>query len=227
MTRITDVILSLISILILLPVFLPVILILRVTGEGEVFYKQLRIGRNNQTFYVLKFATMLKDSPNLGTGTITVKDDPRVLPFGKFLRKTKINELPQLFNILFGEMSVIGPRPLTKENFEMYSDPGQIKIGKIRPGLSGLGSIFFRSEDLFLSNRKDSKAFYRESIAPYKEALEIWYADNTSYVLYWKLIILTIFAVISPETFRVHKYIEELPTIPSVLRETGNERRRH
>ena len=76
MTRITDVFLSLIAILILLPVFLPVILILRVTGEGEIFYKQLRIGRNNQTFYVLKFATMLKDSPNLGTGTITVKDDP-------------------------------------------------------------------------------------------------------------------------------------------------------
>ena len=104
MTRITDLFLSLIAILILLPVFLPVILILRVTGEGEIFYKQLRIGHNNQTFYVLKFATMLKNSPNLGTGTITVKDDARVLPFGKLLRKTKINELPQLFNIFLGEM---------------------------------------------------------------------------------------------------------------------------
>ena len=220
MTRITDLILSLIAILVLLPIFLPVIFILRITGEGEVFYKQLRIGRNNKTFYVLKFATMLKNSPNLGTGTITVKDDPRVLPFGKFLRKTKINELPQLFNIFWGQMSVIGPRPLTEETFEMYSKEGQLKIGTTRPGLSGLGSIFFRSEDLYLSKQKDSKAFYHENIAPYKESLEVWYIDNASYILYWKLIILTVFAVIFPKFIRIHKQIGGLPSVPSALRET-------
>lgn len=219
MTRVTDILLSLVAILLLLPVFVPVILILRFTGEGEVFYRQLRIGRNNRSFYVLKFATMLKDSPNLGSGTITVKDDPRVLPFGKFLRITKINELPQLFNILLGEMSVIGPRPLTEETFEMYSEPGRLIITKMRPGLSGLGSIFFRSEDLFLSNEKDSKAVYRDSIAPYKEELEVWFANNAGYFLYWKLIILTVFAVLSPKTFRVHKYISGLPAVPTGLSE--------
>jgi lipopolysaccharide/colanic/teichoic acid biosynthesis glycosyltransferase len=217
MTRATDLALSLIAIIMLLPVFLPIILILRITGEGEVFYKQLRIGRNNKTFYVLKFATMLKNSPNLRTGTITIKDDPRVLPFGKFLRKTKINELPQLFNIFLGQMSVIGPRPLTEETFKMYTNEGQLKIVTTRPGLSGLGSIFFRSEDLYLSKQKYSETFYRENIAPYKESLEVWYIDNVSYTMYWKLIILTLFAVIFPKKVRIHKHIGSLPRIPSVL----------
>ena len=98
----------------------------------------------------LEFATMLKDSPNIGTGTITVQNDPRVLPIGKFLRKTKINELPQLINVFTGEMSLIGPRPLTSENFSMYPKEAQNTIKKMRPGLSRVGSIIFRNEETLI-----------------------------------------------------------------------------
>ena len=99
------------ALVLLSPLLLPLMFILRVTGEGEIFFPQSRVGRGGKDFKLYKFATMLKDSPNMGTGTVTVKNDPRVLPMGGFLRKTKINELPQLINIFNGDMSVIGPRP--------------------------------------------------------------------------------------------------------------------
>ena len=99
MERFFDIILSGLALLVLSPIFIIVIFILKLTGEGEIFFLQERIGKDGKLFKLYKFATMLKDSPNIGTGTITTKDDPRVLPVGKFLRKTKINELPQLLNI--------------------------------------------------------------------------------------------------------------------------------
>ena len=103
MQRFFDILLSGFGLLLLAPLFLPLVLILRFTGEGEIFYKQERVGKDGQTFKILKFATMLKDSPNIGAGTLTMKDDPRVLPFGKLLRKTKINELPQIdFVLIWG-----------------------------------------------------------------------------------------------------------------------------
>ena len=122
MERFFDILFSSFALLVLSPLLIPVVIILKFSGEGEVFFLQERIGKNGKLFKLFKFATMLKDSPNLGTGTVTMKDDPRVLPVGKFLRKTKINELPQLLNIFFGDMSVIGPRPLTAETFGSYSD---------------------------------------------------------------------------------------------------------
>ena len=96
MQRLFDILFSGLAVIVLGPFLLPVMIILRITGEGYVFYKQQRVGKDGRIFHLLKFATMLKDSPSIGTGTVTLKDDPRVLPFGKFLRKTKINELPQL-----------------------------------------------------------------------------------------------------------------------------------
>ena len=113
MERFFDILFSGIAILILSPLFIVVILILRFTGEGEIFFLQDRIGKGGNKFKLFKFVTMIKNSPDMGTGTITIKNDPRILPFGKFLRKTKINELPQLLNIFFGDMCIIGPRPLT------------------------------------------------------------------------------------------------------------------
>ena len=98
--RFIDLLLSILALLLFSPILVCIVIILSLTGEGEIFYKQERIGRNGRKFLILKFATMLKDSPNLGAGNITVKDDPRVLPFGLFLRKTKINELPQLINVV-------------------------------------------------------------------------------------------------------------------------------
>ena len=113
--RLFDLVASIIAILLITPVLLTVMMILKFTGEGEVFYLQERVGINNQKFKVIKFATMLKNSEEMGSGIYTVKNDSRILPIGNFLRKTKINELPQIFNILIGDISIVGPRPLIKE----------------------------------------------------------------------------------------------------------------
>ena len=101
--RILDFIISLVALILLTPFLIPVVLCLKLTGENNIFYLQDRVGYKNNIFSIWKFATMLKDSPNLNTGSLTIKDDPRVLPFGKILRKTKINELPQIFNVLIGK----------------------------------------------------------------------------------------------------------------------------
>ena len=126
--RFLDIIVSSISLIILLPIFTIVIIVLLSSGEGEVFYFQDRIGLNNSKFKIWKFATMLKNSLNLGSGSITLEDDFRVTKPGKFLRKTKINELPQLINILKGDISLVGPRPLVEQSFKLYSEEIQSKI---------------------------------------------------------------------------------------------------
>ena len=112
---------------------------------------------------------MLKNSEKIGTGTITIKDDPRILPFGKFLRKTQLNELPQLINVLIGDMSIIGPRPQAQRNFDAYGENVRNNITLVRPGLSGIGSIIFRNEEEIMGNHNNSNKFYDEVIMPYKE----------------------------------------------------------
>ena len=109
--RLLDIIVSFLTLIILLPVFIPIIILLRFSAEGEVFYFQERYGINNSRFQIWKFATMLKNSMSIGTGSITLQNDPRVTKIGSFLRKTKINELPQIVNILKGDISLVGPRP--------------------------------------------------------------------------------------------------------------------
>src|SRR5690606_26719993 len=109
-----DIVFSFLALLLLSPLLIPIILLLKFTGEGEVFYLQKRMGFRNKEFYIWKFATMLKNSPNMGSGDVTTRNDPRVTPMGKFLRMSKINELPQLINILKGDMSFVGPRPLMR-----------------------------------------------------------------------------------------------------------------
>jgi lipopolysaccharide/colanic/teichoic acid biosynthesis glycosyltransferase len=215
--RICDIIFSLIAIFLLLPILLPISLFLRLTGEGEIFYDQERIGKDEKTFYVKKFATMLKDSPNLGSGTITIKNDPRVLPFGKFLRKTKINELPQLINILKGDMSFIGPRPLTKQTFHAYSRDVQKKITIVKPGLSGVASIVFRDEEVLLDSADNSAKFYHSIIAPYKGELEVWFIANISLSRYFILILLTIYVVIFPKTNIIWRIFPDMPLPPVEL----------
>ena len=121
MERFFDIFLSALGLLVFSPLLIFVALILRFSGEGEILFLQERVGRNRKVFNIFKFATMLKDSPKIGTGTISIKNDPRVLPVGKILRRTKINELPQLLNILIGDMSIVGPRPLTSKSFDFYS----------------------------------------------------------------------------------------------------------
>ena len=147
MQRLLDIVLSSFAILILSPLLIVIIVILKFTGEGEIFYKQQRVGKGGKIFGVFKFATMVKNSSKIGTGFITTKNDPRVLPVGRILRKTKLNELPQVFNIFLGDMSIVGPRPQVPKHFEIYSEPVKTELKKIRPGLTGIGSIFLRDEE--------------------------------------------------------------------------------
>src|SRR5690348_9614322 len=120
MQRFFDIIFASLALLVLTPLMIPIMILLRLTGEGEVFFLQERVGRNGASFKLFKFATMLKNSPSMGTGTVTLKNDARILPMGHFLRRTKINELPQLINILLGHMSVVGPRPQTPRCFQAF-----------------------------------------------------------------------------------------------------------
>ena len=222
MQRFFDILFSGFALLLLLPMLAPIVVLLKITGEGEVFYLQDRVGKNGTTFKLYKFATMLKNSASLTTGTVTVKNDPRVLPAGKFLRKTKINELPQLLNILFGDMSVIGPRPLTIQTFNCYSPSVQKIIKKVRPGLSGIGSIIFRGEEDILAGESSTVDFYSTKIAPYKGALEEWYVANYTIRIYFTAIFATVWVVFSPKSNFAWQAFPGLPPPPLVLREALN-----
>jgi lipopolysaccharide/colanic/teichoic acid biosynthesis glycosyltransferase len=196
--RFLDLIFSALAIVFLSPILLTIVLILSVTGEREVFYRQQRVGINQTSFDLLKFATMLKNSENIGAGTVTLKNDFRVLPLGKFLRKTKLNELPQLFNIALGHMSIIGPRPLHKKQFSFYNENQKKIISSVLPGLSGMGSVVFRDEEKYFQDSNDPDEAYKTHITPVKAKLEIWYVNNNSIYLYFKLIALTIVSVLIP-----------------------------
>lgn len=218
MIRFFDIFFSLIALIFLSPLLLPVTILLRFTGEGEIFFLQDRIGYKGRMFKLYKFATMVKDSPNIGTGTVTMKDDPRVLPAGKFLRKSKINELPQLLNILFGDMSLIGPRPLTSKTFSSYKINTQHLVTQVRPGLSGIGSIIFRAEEEIMHGKSASIDFYDATIAPYKGSLEEWFVLNNGINLYFLSIIVTVVSVINPSSAFAWRVFKDLPEPPSELK---------
>ena len=216
--RFFDILFSLLAIIALSPFMLIVMIVLKLTGEHCVFYKQPRVGRDGKIFYVLKFVTMLKNSENMPGGVLTQKNDPRVLPFGKFLRKTKINELPQLINILVGEMSIIGPRPQAKRHYDLYAQHVKDAINQIPPGLSGIGSVVFRNEEGLLDNvGGDRDAFHDTVIAPYKGELEVWFSQHRNLKNYFKLIWLTVKVVINDKNSGWYTAFKDLPAIPSNL----------
>jgi len=222
MERFFDIVFSGFSLLLLSPLLIPLAIILKCSGEGEVFFLQERVGKEGKLFKLFKFATMLKDSPNLGTGTVTIRDDPRVLQVGQFLRKTKINELPQLLNIFFGNMSVIGPRPLTAQTFSSYSDATQAVIKQVRPGLSGVGSIIFRGEEDIMHGATASVDFYGNVISPYKGALEEWFVSNKSLYIYFLAIFITVWVVLFPKTKVAWTVFKGLPEPPEELKKALN-----
>ena len=169
--RILDIIISGMVFILFLPLFIPIAIIQKLTAEGYIFYYQKRIGLHKEYFDLWKFATMLKDSPNMGTGSITLRNDPRVTPLGKYLRSTKVNELPQVINVLKGDMSIIGPRPLVDRTFQAYSPEVQEKVYNSKPGITGIGSIVFRDEERLISSAEiPPHEFYKLHIAPYKGA---------------------------------------------------------
>ena len=217
MKRFLDIVLSFLALVVLTPFLLPIIIILRLTGEREVFYIQERVGREGNSFGLYKFATMLKNSPNIGAGEITVSGDPRVLPFGKFLRKTKLNELPQLWNIFIGDMSVVGPRPMVLNTYTYYPEAARHILNTVRPGLTGIGSIIFRDEEKHLVDRDKPMDFYREHIIPYKSDLELWFVENNTLTLYIKIIFVTAWVVVFPSSNLVNNSFKGIPPIPASL----------
>tara|TARA_B100001250_G_scaffold413922_1_gene449774 strand:- start:2031 stop:2705 length:675 start_codon:yes stop_codon:yes gene_type:complete len=221
MNRFLDILLSGSALLILSPLFFLIIVILKLTGEHEVFYFQDRIGYKRKVFKVFKFVTMIKNSEKLPGGTLTMKNDERVLPIGRFLRKTKINELPQLINILLGDMSIVGPRPLVPEGEDNYRLEDSKIIRSIRPGASGIGSLILRDEESYYAHRSDAHEFYKNIISPYKGSIEIWYVSKKSFLLDIKIIILTVFAIIKPN-FDPCKHFDNIPQMPEEMISSKN-----
>ena len=218
MIRFFDVVISGMALIFLSPLLVPIMLLLKFSGEGEVFFLQERVGKNREMFRLYKFATMLKDSPSMGTGTVTMKNDSRVLPAGKFLRKTKLNELPQLLNIFFGHMSLIGPRPQARRCFDAFPAEAQEVIVQMKPGLSGIGSIVFRGEEDILEGHTGTLDFYDNVIGPYKGKVEAWYASKQKLTMYFTLIFLTAWVVFSPKSDLAWRFLKDLPIPPDNLK---------
>ncbi len=200
--RLLDVLLSGFAMCILPPMYFIVSVLLRLAGEGNVLFRQRRIGKGGAEFTLLKFTTMASGSAT--AGDITYGDDPRVLPVGRWLGALKIDELPQLWNTFVGEMSLVGPRPLTPRAFHCYSPRVQEIVKSMRPGVTGVGSLVFRNEDRILAQAPgDPKEYYDRIIIPLKGQLETWYFAHRS--LYVDLLILacTLVAVPWPRS-RLH-----------------------
>lgn len=217
--RILDLICSGIAIFFLSPLLLLVMFVLRMTGEGEVFYRQKRVGIGQAEFDILKFATMVKNSPNIGAGTITLQNDPRVLPVGRFLRKTKINELPQLVNIIRGDMGIVGPRPLVPDGEANYSEEAARIIRSVRPGLTGMASLLLRDEEGFYSHRQDAAEFYKEQISPYKQEVELWYVGNRNALMDIKIIVGTAVSIVFAH-IDMGKWFPSAPVMPRTMRDS-------
>jgi len=217
--RLFDLIITILAIILLSPFLVPVCLILLLTGEHEVFYLQNRVGYKNSRFKIWKFATMVKNSSKMGTGSLTVRNDPRVLPFGRFLRKTKINELPQIINVLIGNMSIVGPRPQMEVDFFKFPKHVQAVIYNSNPGITGIGSIIFRDEENWISNAPgDKHEFYKSHIAPYKGELELWYQQHLSFYTDFMLIFLTAWVILFPQSNLTYSIFKDLPLKPAELR---------
>ena len=220
--RFFDVVLSGLALIVLSPLLIPVVLCLKFSGEGEIFFLQERVGKNREMFKLFKFATMLKDSPSMGTGTVTLKNDPRVLPAGKFLRKTKINELPQLLNVFIGQMSLVGPRPQAPRCFDAFPVESQDIIVQVKPGLSGIGPIVFRGEEDILEGHSGTLDFYDNVIGPYKGDVEAWYVGKQGLIAYFSLILLTVWVVLFPKSDLVWQLFKDLPSPPDILKKDLN-----
>ena len=217
MYRVFDISFSAIALIISSPFLLLLMGLLRCTGEGDIFYTQQRVGKGGKEFGLLKFATMLRDSPNIGTGVITVRNDPRVLPIGRLLRKTKLNELPQLWNIFRGDLSIVGPRPMVPSTYQAYPPDARELLDSVKPGLSGVGSVVFRDEEAFLDAADDPRHFYNRVVIPYKAQLERWYVEHMSLRLYFEVILLTAWAIVFRNT-RLPWYLwPSLPNPPKEL----------
>lgn len=216
--RVIDIFIAFVAGLIFLPFFFPLAILLKFTGEGYIFYYQDRVGYKNKKFRIWKFATMLKASPGLSTGSITLKDDWRVTPMGGWLRKTKINELPQIINVLLGDMSIVGPRPQMESDFLKYPKDLQAKVYNVKPGITSISAVVFRDEEKYFAvQSEDPHEFYRRVISPYKGQLELWYQSHLSFKTDCLVIFLTIWVLFFKNSLLHYKVFKDLPVMPEEL----------
>jgi len=198
--RVFDFVMALVGLILISPLFVIVSLINKFVAK-EVFFIQQRVGKNSKPFSMIKFATMVKDAHIVG-GTVTYNNDPRITKVGSFLRKTKINELPQLINVLKGDMSFVGPRPLPAKELEIYDPEVAMKIYSIKPGITGFGSLYFFNEEMLLSKDKSvAEDSFKNEIIPRKSELELWYVENRSFLFDFKVIIATLSLIFIPSRF--------------------------
>nr|WP_298998271.1 sugar transferase [uncultured Allomuricauda sp.] len=195
MKRLLDIIVSFFGILFLLPVFIVLAILVKIGSKGPVIYKQRRVGLRNADFNIYKFRTMYMNSDK--KGLITIGDrDPRVTSIGFYLRKLKLDELPQLFNVLFGDMSLVGPRPEVRKYVNYYSEK-DMEVLNVRPGITDYASIEFRNENEILKNSDNPDKKYIEEILPTKLNLNKKYIQNTSFLTDIRIICLTIVSIVA------------------------------
>lgn len=207
--RLLDITASVVGLLVFFPLAIPIFITLRLVGEKRIFFRQQRVGRDGRPFNLLKFTTMMDTVATRKDGGLALDNDPEVFKFGRFLRKTKLNEIPQLINVFTGDMSIVGPRPLTGKSFSCYSDHVRESIINVRPGLTGVGSIIFRNEEVILRRSKLPRSVcYREEVLPIKGRLECWYVANESFLLDLKIILLTAWVVVFRDSQLPAKWLD-------------------
>lgn len=192
MKRLFDLVLSICGILFLLPFFIIVSILIKLDSDGDIIFKQTRVTKDGKEFKIFKFRTMRPDTEK--QGQITIGADNRITSIGSFLRKTKLDELPQLFNIVMGDMSFVGPRPEVPKYVRMYTK-AQKEILKVRAGITDYASIYFSNESEILGKQKEPEKFYIEKIMPYKIELNKKYIKEAGLITDIKIIFLTIFKV--------------------------------
>jgi lipopolysaccharide/colanic/teichoic acid biosynthesis glycosyltransferase len=190
MIRFLDLIFSFFGLILLSPFFLVIIIWIVLDSQGPVFYRQLRVGKNGKDFKLLKFRSMYVNSDKKGLLTVG-KSDSRITNSGKWIRQYKLDELPQLLNVLTGDMSLVGPRPEVRKYVDLYTED-QRKILKVKPGITDYASIKFRNENELLSKAADPEEYYISQIMPEKIRLNEKYINNRSVFQYFRIIFLTI-----------------------------------
>ena len=184
-----DILVSLIAFILLSPIFLIIAIIIKLTSLGPVFYKGKRVGKGGEIFLMHKFRSMIADADKIGSD-LTKYGDNRITGIGKFLRKTKIDELPNLIDVLKGDMSIVGPRP-ESPSYTQYYDERQKKALHVRPGVTGLAQLQNRREELKLKNQADPDAYYIHELMPKKLEIDLYYVENRNLMLDLKIILKT------------------------------------
>lgn len=180
--RVFDLCCSLVGLILLLPVFLGISIWVKLDSSGSVFFKQIRVGRYGRDFVIYKFRTMIVDAEKVGL-KVTVGKDPRITTPGSFIRRNKLDELPQLLNVLLGDMSLVGPRPEVPEFMCQYSADIRDKILSVRPGITDLASIEYTNEAEILAAAVDPKTAYINEVMPSKARYYLEYVENHSLIL--------------------------------------------